>query len=259
MGFMKRMLSSVGIGSAKVDTVLHGNQFAPGEVMPAVVNVKGGGTAQEVNDITFSIHTTYLTEREYGDEEHKVWETAVLADFHLGERFTLSPGEERSIDIELDLPFDTPITIGKTEVWVQTGMDISRSVDPKDRDFVQIVPGPLAGSMFDAFEQLGFDLVQAECEAVRPSYHNRLPFVQEFEYRPRGGPFRGHFDEVELVMINQENSLDVMMEIDRRARGFSGMFSEMLGTDESNIRFSIYPNDIPNMTNNLHQVLSQYS
>lgn len=255
MSLFKRMLSSVGIGSAKVDTVLTHEQFIPGETMEAVVHITAGKVEQTIDAIYFSINCIYIKEHDEGESTH----TAVLVDYKLGEKIHLSPGQKEEIPVHLDLPFDVPLSIGKSKVWVQTGLDIKSAVDPGDRDYVQIVPDALLAGLLDGMHDLGFNLHEAECEAVPPSYDNPRPFVQEFEFKALGGDFRGRLDEVEMICLHRGDHIDVLMEIDRRARGFSGLFSEMLGTDETRIRFTVTEAELPNLTNILYDVIDEYS
>ncbi|MED4604324.1 sporulation protein, partial [Paenibacillus validus] len=56
MSFFKKMLASVGIGSAKVDTELDSSQVSVGGAISGVVRVQGGSTEQQVDRI-------YLYER----------------------------------------------------------------------------------------------------------------------------------------------------------------------------------------------------
>lgn len=258
MSFMKKMLSSVGIGSAKVDTVLDHNEFVPGEVMSGVVQLKGGSIAQSIDEIYFSIHCNYEGEYRSGDGETKsTTKVAVLDKFCLGESISLSPGEVMEIPIELELPYDTPLTYGKTQVWVQTGLDIKNAIDPSDRDYVSIVPDHLSHALFSSLRELGLDMVDAECEEVR-SYSNRLPFIQEFEFKARSGPFYRRIDEIEIICFPDGNHLEVLMEVDRKARGFTGFLAEALDRDEVNVRFNVSEANLHSLTEEIHNLIDRY-
>ena len=50
---------------------------------------------------------------------------------------------------------------------------------------------------------------------------------------PGSGEFRGRFDEIELLMFPSEGSVELILQIDRRARGLGSFLSEAVGTDES--------------------------
>jgi sporulation-control protein len=88
-------------------------------------------------------------------------------------------------------------------------------------------------------QTLGFRMREAENEELPHRLRRRLPFGQELEFVAGSGEFRGRFDEVELLMFPSEGSVDLVLQIDRRARGLSSFLSEAIGTDESYARLTI--------------------
>ena len=68
MGF-GRLLSSIGVGAATVDTRLERDERVPGEAVRGVVEVNGGGSEQKVNGIRLEIQTYY--KRESGQPRHR--------------------------------------------------------------------------------------------------------------------------------------------------------------------------------------------
>ncbi|MDP5273956.1 sporulation protein [Chengkuizengella axinellae] len=258
MSFMKKMLSSIGIGSAKVDTVLNNDEFVPGDIIEGVVHIEGGKVEQKIEDVYLSIVTTYTEEREINDNEVDLTKQAVLNKIKISEPFTIGKGEKKEFPVQIQLPYDTPLTIGKTKAWIQTGLDIDNAVDPSDRDSIKITPNHLIDGLFKSLEDLGFRLYEVECEASK-SLSNRLPFIQEFEFKPTSGPFKGKLDELEVVLFAEESQITVVLEVDRKARGFKGLLSEMLEKDESVIRFTYTVEDIPNLQNGLYEIIEKHS
>ena len=254
----KRMLSSIGIGSAKVDTVLASDECGPGEMIEAVVKIKGGKVEQTIDEIYFSIHCNYEEESEHNGEERTVERIAVLDKFQLGESLVIGPGEEQEIPLEFELPLEAPLTVGRTKVWVQTGLDIKKAVDPGDRDYIHVIPTVAQDALLGAINELGFELVDAECEAVR-QFGWRMPFVQELEFKPHSGPFRGRLDELEIICLPREDHLEVIMEVDRRARGFSGFMAELLDRDEVKLRFQLYDDQLDGLTDQIYDMIDNYS
>ncbi|HWI46805.1 MAG TPA: hypothetical protein VNU45_01105 [Rummeliibacillus sp.] len=49
------------------------------------------------------------------------------------------------------------------------------------------------------------------------------------------------------------------MQVDRKARGLSGLFSEALEMDESYVRFTINQHDIPTLHGTLHKLISEFA
>jgi sporulation-control protein len=256
MSFFNKVFASVGIGSAKVDTKLEKDTLTAGEMVKGVVEIQGGNVEQKVDEIYLTLNTTYLKESD--DKKYTV--SAMIDRFRLVEPFTIMPNERKEIPFSFELPTDTPISLGRTKIWVATGLDIKGAVDPTDKDYIKVVPNQLTSAVFQAVEDLGFRMREADCQEASYRLRKRLPFVQEFEFVPTSGQFRGKLDELELVFHHISNDqMDVYMQVDRRARGLGGFLSEALEMDETNVRLSVSKNEIPNLRSKLQEVIARYS
>ena len=245
---MKKVLASVGIGNATVDTVLPSTTVTPGETIDAEVNVSGGSTEQEVGAIRFELETEYATEEGYAEGD--------IDRFTLTEDLTIEPDAEETRTVSIEIPYGTPVTIGNVDVWVETELDIDWAVDPEDRDYLDVEPTPRLQAVFDAMDDLGFSFRTAECEAdPYDRYGSGHQFVQEFEFRPQTGRFRGDLDEVELVAGENADELTLFVEIDRRG----GLLSEMAETDESKTSLTVRDADAATVRDDLERVLEQYA
>ncbi|WP_042457503.1 sporulation protein [Neobacillus dielmonensis] len=256
MSFFNKVFASVGIGAATVDTKLEKDTYMPGETVKGVVAIRGGKVDQQVDEIYLNLNTTYL--RESDDRKYSV--NAIIDRFRLTTPFLIRINETKDLPFTFQLPYDTPLSIGRSKVWITTGLDIKGGADPSDKDYLKVVPNPLMSSVFQAVDSLGFRIREADCEEAPRRLRGRLPFVQEFEFVPVSGPFRGRLDELEIIFFPSRNgSLDLMVQVDRRARGLAGLFSEALGADETNIRMTVTASDIPSMQHKLHSFIQQYS
>lgn len=234
MSLFRKSLASLGIGAAKVDTLLQRDVLIPGESLPVAIHVKGGKTEQAIDNINLFLCCRYEEEvkSSRGDGEHrteKVHQTCTLTTWSLPYAFTIGADEERQFEVELDLPLNTPITIGDAKVWLETHLDIPMALDPKDKDILTVRPEPLMDGVFTALEQAGLRIRQVECEAADGF---ALPFVQEFEFVPVSGPFHGRWRELEVVAYRDSDGLQLWFEIDRRLHGLTGMLSGLLGRGE---------------------------
>jgi len=244
MSFFDKVFASVGIGAASVDTKLEKDTYMPGETVQGVVEIKGGKVEQQIDEIYLSLNTTYLKESD--DRKYNV--TATIDRFRLTTPFTIRSNERKEIPFTFQLPYDTPLSIGKSKVWVTTGLEIKGGVDPSDKDFLKVIPNQLMTAVFNAVDNLGFRIREADCEEAPRRLRGRLPFVQEFEFVPTSGLFRGKLDELEVVFLSSGNgTLDLMFQVDRRAKGLSGLFSEAMGMDETNVRLTVSNADLPNL------------
>ncbi|WP_338469537.1 sporulation protein [Niallia sp. XMNu-256] len=255
MSFFNKVLASVGIGSATVDTRLEQEQMVPGEEMKGIVEIRGGKTDQRIDDIYISINTQYIKE----SDDKKVYVTTPIERFRLAAAFSMKANERREIPFSFTLPLDTPVTFGRTKIWVATGLDIKNAIDPTDKDYIKVLPNALLNGVLTSISDLGFRLREVECEQASYRMRKRLPFIQEFEFVPISGSFRGRLDELELVFIpSSATTADLWFQIDRKARGLGGFLAEALEMDETNVRISITQNDLPTLTNQLESLITKY-
>jgi sporulation-control protein len=256
MSIFKKVFASIGIGAATVDTKLEKDVLTAGEEVRGVVDIRGGSTPQKIDEIYLSLYTTFVKEV----DDKKFTDTALIDRFRLTESFTIYPNETKTVPFSFRLPNDTPITAGRTKIWISTGLDIKNAVDPTDKDFIKVLPNPVMDAVFQAVSNLGFRLREAECEEAPYRFRRRLPFIQEFEFVPVTGPFRGRLDELELVFFpDSYGSVEVIMQVDRRARGLGGFLAEALEMDETNVRVTVSHSDIPNMQQFISSVIQRYS
>ena len=237
-----RLLSSIGVGAATVDTRLERDEFVPGEEVRGVVEVKGNGSEQDINGIHLEIQTHY--KRESGD--NTVTETGTIERFSVSGRRTIGANSREELSFTFRLPYDTPLTLGRSSVWIRTSLDVRMAFDPSDSDNVTVRPNHTMRFVLDSMGRLGFHMKNAENEELPHRLRRRLPFGQELEFVAGSGEFRGRFDEVELLMFPSEDSVDLILQIDRRARGLGSFLSEAIGTDESYASLNIPESATPN-------------
>lgn len=226
MTLIKKTLARIGIGAAEVDAVLNTDRACPGEEISGTIHINGGETPQIIEKIDMALMTQYRQKTDEGVRHV----TCPLSKTKVGEGFEAKPGEKTNFPFTLQVPWETPLTLGGTQVWVQTQLDVDKALDPADRDTLQIAPTSGMATVFDAVEQLGFTLRKADCELNRRT-GRPVPFVQEFEYRP-GGAYAGRLSELEMVMMADANGVDIWLEADIRAGGLAGMLLSELDLDE---------------------------
>jgi len=202
------ILSRVGVGSATVDTKVP-ERVTAGESISGTVEIEGGSSEQAIDAIYFALETRYR--RDEGSS------TAVIDKFQLTDSFTIAAGAERTMAVEIDIPAWTPLTRGRTEVWIETGLDIDWALDPDDTDYLEVSPTDRMARVLDAVADLGFELKTAEPEAAPAVFPtDGRPYVQEFDFVPKDGPFRGDLDEIDIVFEPTADELAVYLEIDPR-------------------------------------------
>lgn len=230
MSFFKKMLASVGIGSAQINTELDADEVQLGGEISGTIYVEGGQTDQSIGNIYLKLKTNYLRE----SNDHKFRETGTIAKYLVAEGFPLRAGERKQIPFRFRLPEQMPVSLRNVPIWVESGLDIEMAVDPKDEDLIQVVPDAKMQTVLDAVDLLGFRLREVTNDYA-PRLGGALPFVQEFEYVP-GSKFRGYLDELEILFFPRGEALELVLQVDRRARGLSGLFAEAMELDERFVR-----------------------
>lgn len=252
---LQKILASIGIGNAQVDTKLDRSRYTAGDVINGVVEIKGGNAAQDIDTIYLTVYTTFIQEI----NDHKHTSNAAVARYEVSQPFTIHRDEFKSIPFSFKLPYTTPATLGKTRVWVQTELDIKMAVDPTDKDFIEVAPTPLANEVLAAVKRLGFRQRKVECEKAPARIHSPHVFIQEFEFTATNPAYRSRLDELEVTFINQSaESVDLLLQIDRRARGLGSLFSEMLDMDESFVRLTFTDRDALTIESTLRQTIERY-
>lgn len=226
MSFFNKILASVGIGSVQVDTRLEKSSYYPGEDVKGIIHITGGNVEQSVDHIYVKLMTEYTKE----SNDRKYTESFTIAKVRASDKLIVKQGEELEIPFEFPLPLETPLTLSRQPVWLRTGLDIENAIDPKDRDFIEVIPHPYTAVVLDAVSELGFRFKEATCE-----YHSRLgrgiPFVQEIEFYP-GREFTDRVKELELIMHLERDGISLLVEVDRRGRGISGWLEQSLDMNE---------------------------
>ncbi len=219
----KKLLSSIGIGGASIDTVLDTETLEAGESVTGRVFIKGGSTDQEIKRLTI------YTMVEIGEEIFTLCET------HIDDNIRVRANENFEISFDYILPEHTPPTFEYCQHWLHTDADIKRAKDSSDRDYVEVLPHRSAKNIFEALQELGFELEEIALVEAHPQMSSPFPLVQELEFKPRQGHFAGRLDEIEVILLPYADYIDVYMEVDKKA----GMLGEWLDNDERKVHFRL--------------------
>lgn len=218
---LKKLLASVGIGKATVDTILLDEQLRAGDTFNIEIVIKGGDVEQHLNGIELAVMAKAKAESEIGDEEVTYQKSVILQSWQQALDITIAPGETISKQVQLELHPEVPATslfghsIGK--VWLQTGLDIKSGIDGSDKDPLTIVPSNTQLAVLDLIQKSGYRLFKADIEAGQVRAHDfasHLPCYQEYEFKPESRSFFGA-KEIEVTFVDNGSSTGVLLEIDR--------------------------------------------
>lgn len=200
---MRRVLASIGIGAATVNTVFPRTGFSPGDTATARVELNGGETTQEVQGFYFALKT-----RSNGGGTERV-----IGKFTVDKTVTITPGEDRSFPVDIHFPLWTPITTGGVTVWLETGLTIDWAKDPTDEDHIEVSPGTHVTTLLAAVDDLGFTLRGAEF--VDTPYLDDRPFAQRFTFEPTTGEVAVGLDSIGITTVPRAEDLRVFFKFDQ--------------------------------------------
>ncbi|MEC8208144.1 MAG: sporulation protein, partial [Pseudomonadota bacterium] len=209
----KKILASVGIGAAKVDTVLETEHLQPGQKFNAVIVIKGGDVDQEISGLDLALMTRVKVESDDGE----YFTNHVIEKWRITDIGMIAAGAEKHIPFEARLHSETPITeinagYNQSHVWLETGLDIDLALDPTDRDALHIYPNDAVSTLMEAMNRLGFSLVKADVEKgylKAPTFQSHSGCYQELEYRPNSRSLFG-LQEIELSFVPEAHKTHVL-------------------------------------------------
>jgi sporulation-control protein len=220
----KKLLASVGIGNAAVDTILLTETLLPGNPFNCEIQIQGGNVEQTISGIDLYLMTQIKVETEEG----KHHENLCLAQWRIQDTFTLAAQEKRIFPFHGTLPFETPITKlsltnHDTNVWLSTELNIDMGLDSSDKDLLLIHPTAIMQQVIKSVESHGFVLKKAD---VEKGFLNGGHFqsisggYQELEFSPAGWGF-SRTQEIELSFVSDNHCTHLLVELDRRFVGDS--------------------------------------
>lgn len=229
---INRILAGLGVGGARVNLVLDQPRVELGGTLTGTIKISSGSVDQHIEQIYINLllRSAYITE----DGEHCLEHT--VGTLRAAEGLTVRAGApEISLPVELQLPFNIPISYGKTAYYLQTGLDIKRAVDPKDLDPVTILPHPPLRLVLEALHHLGmWD------KPASGSFNGRY---QLFEYRPTTF-LAGQLDELEVYITSAPDRLHMVMQIDKKIRGAFSKLVDDMDLDERHVGFTLFNRDL---------------
>ncbi|HLU75226.1 MAG TPA: sporulation protein [Nonomuraea sp.] len=211
----RKLMAVFGAG-VEVDTVLSNATVRPGEPLRGAVHLRGGGSEYEVEAITIDL--TAVVEVESRDSEYKT--SYSFLRHRVSGPLRLAAKAEHRQPFAFPIPWETPISavgghaLRGMRLGVHTELALAGALDKGDLDPLFVEPLPAQNHVLAALDRMGFRFKSADLERGTLQ-GSALPFFQEIEYYA-GGPWRRHFNELELTFIAGPRQMDVVLEADQR-------------------------------------------
>ncbi|MEF1218148.1 sporulation protein, partial [Photobacterium damselae] len=160
-----KLKASLGIGGAKVDTIVDNSVLYQGETLRGTIHIHGGEVTQQVD----AIHLNLNTEIKVETEQNSHYEVLTLGSLQLTDSFEIEAHQQLEIPFTLALHDETPITAlnashNQSHVWIETTLDLNFAIDPQDRDYLEIKPLPVVEKILQTIENRGYTLAKADVE-----------------------------------------------------------------------------------------------
>lgn len=219
----KKLLSKVGIGSAKIDFVLDQTTVAMGETLQGEIRITGGEVEQNIGKVEIELRVSSYYEIEVADDREKtikVENTVASIEY---DPFVLKPGDSIVEAISFDIPRNIPISSLRTKYFFRSNLEIEQGLDSKDKDDVIILPSGILKNFFQALEQLG----------MIPKGEIYMGRDQVIGFKPSTW-LADQLDELvfQYDAHDTEHKLHGSFEIDKKAKGFKGILMDGLDLDE---------------------------
>jgi len=157
---MKKLLSSIGVGSASVDTILADDEVQPGEQVDLTVDIEG---------------IYFLLETKCRSDEGE-YETETIEETKAVESFTIDPGERRELPASMTLPRVTPEVICAP---LSDELEVHVEVDRRESTYTDVTGGDESAEWITV-DHADTDLLQDEMRAL----------ITQALLRRREGPVR---------------------------------------------------------------------
>lgn len=254
MGLFTNAFIAMGIGSADVETMLETKSVRQGEEIQGRIYLQGGSKDLEFDGISLELYGKCAKESDDDLELVKLGEIVVA------ESFVLAEETEEYLNFSIALPRNIPITSehlithDRSQVYLETKLDLPFAVDPTDVDYLEIFPSRDVEIIMEALiDKLGFSLIETE---TRP-YKDEI--LQEFEFKPTSeSPFKEYLDEIECCFFHVDSGINLFIEIDRRARDVGSSILEMLDMDETHKIVFISNEHLDEGSSHIAELLGDY-
>ncbi|MEV4170192.1 sporulation protein [Nonomuraea sp. NPDC049709] len=214
----KRMLSAFGAGGPSLVAFLATHRTQPGGTLSGEVRLMSGQFDAEIDQIGLG-----LLARVGAAQDGEQTGLTEFANAQISGPSVLRQGEERTIEFQVAVPWETPISeiggrhLAGMMLGVRTEVTVAMAVDKGSPDMIAVTPARSQLRVLQAFAQLGFFFKSASLRAGRLNgVHQDLPFYQGIEFYPPAH-LAGAVHEVVLAFVLSSSGLNVVLEAGQHA------------------------------------------
>ncbi|MEW9668606.1 sporulation protein [Ammoniphilus sp. 3BR4] len=173
----RKILSTIGIGSAKVHTVILQRMIKPGQTLKGEVHLYGGGVEQEIHGVDVEVIFEYYKDEE-DSENHYI--EYVLGRAQIQGLDSIKANEEKIFPFEIEIPLHSPLTNANQEISLRTSVHIPFAPDPQEIQPISILDR-VVETCFYLFAKNGYLLaVGSGMSRYQAPGSENIPFEQSF-------------------------------------------------------------------------------
>lgn len=204
----EKILSSIGIGSAKVNTVLLGPQIERGQEIKGEVHIFGGKVEQKIADIYIHIDAIFYKDDDTTDFRDI---NEPILEIKITDPVTVKPHEEKVVPFTFFLPYYTPITFRHQKVTIQTEIDLN-FINHLEEHHDFVVTDPWIDDILKDFNDLGFkhNFKSGLCRYKNIADNNPTHCLQDFRLSNDTGMkiyFIGNAKDLDVYIITGNESV----------------------------------------------------
>jgi sporulation-control protein len=175
----ERLLSSIGIGSAKVNTVLLGEKIERGKEIKGEVHIYGGKAEQKISEIYIHIDSEFHKDDNETTDFRDVKEP--ILEIKITDPVVVQPNEEKVIPVSFFMPYYMPATFGNQQVTIETEIDINFVNHPVETHKF-LVFDPMIDDILTYLNKRGFNHTSKSgfCRHRKFGDENPTHFLQTF-------------------------------------------------------------------------------
>lgn len=136
MSLWKHLLTTIGIGAVKVDTILSKPQYHNTEIIEGVIRLQGGSTTEHIEKIYLTLFKREKIERHDSDFDYV---DTVLHELVIPNIYTLKGNESKNVPFSMIIDEPLPVTTRHRSLLLQTHVFINNTTDAEDEDIINII------------------------------------------------------------------------------------------------------------------------
>ncbi|RXT06421.1 sporulation protein [Ammoniphilus sp. CFH 90114] len=218
----KKILSTIGIGCAKVHTVILQKAVQPGQSLKGEVHIYGGAVEQDIHGVDIDIIVEYYKDEDDSETHHLEY---VLGSAQIKGLDSIKIDEEKIYPFEIEIPYHAPLTNANQEISLRTYVHIPFAPDP-----VEIQPlavhEPIVETCFNLFAQEGYEFgMGSGMLRFRTHEPDDIPFTQGFILHKWTGndvleiKFSFSFEEESVVLNISDHSPFIFSRTNEKDKG----------------------------------------